>query len=108
MNNDYMNQNDDSVNMMNTSSSMQNMAQNDYYNNDAYYSNDNYTSNYSDTTYEEVSDISVKYCPLSYVTTVLRSTNADLTEGDDATNLQNLMKALYLYYQAAVDYNTQG
>jgi len=62
----------------------------------------------SDTTYEEVSDISVKYCPLSYVTTVLRSTNADLTEGDDATNLQNLMKALYLYYQAAVDYNTQG
>jgi len=46
--------------------------------------------------------ISISYCPLSYVTTVVANDATDLTAD---TELQNLMKALYLYYQAADAYN---
>lgn len=57
-----------------------------------------------DMTEYSVADITINYCPLSYITTVLANTNEDLT-GD--TELQNLMKSLYLYYQAAVAYQNQ-
>jgi len=53
--------------------------------------------------YTGVSGITVRYCPLSYVTTVLANESQELK--NDAA-LQNLMKALYLYYQAVVNYNT--
>ena len=52
------------------------------------------------TDYTAVAGNSISYCPLSYVTTVVANTNADLTTGEEAVKLQNLMKALYLYYQA--------
>ncbi|MBQ8845939.1 MAG: hypothetical protein IJ006_02225, partial [Lachnospiraceae bacterium] len=55
--------------------------------------------------YTGVTGISISYCPLSYVTTVLANENADL--GND-TALQNLMKALYLYYKATVAPNNQS
>ena len=55
-----------------------------------------------------VEGIKFKYCPLSYVITLL----AEKTEGteylyqDEANDmpLQNLMKALYLYHEATMDY----
>ena len=53
--------------------------------------------------YTGVAGITVRYCPLSYVTTVLANESQELK--NDAA-LQNLMKALYLYYQAVVNYNT--
>jgi hypothetical protein len=49
------------------------------------------------TEYTGVSGISINYCPLSYVTTAVVNTDTTLTED---TKLQNLLKALYLYYQA--------
>jgi hypothetical protein len=54
------------------------------------------------TDYEGVEGISISYCPLSYVTTVLANNNQELT---DDTALQNLMKALYLYYGAVAACN---
>jgi len=54
------------------------------------------------TPYTGVEGISISYCPLSYVTTVLANNNQELT---DDTALQNLMKALYLYYGAVAACN---
>ena len=54
------------------------------------------------TTYDGVTGFRISYCPLSYVTTVVANDATDLTAD---TELQNLMKALYLYYQAADAYN---
>ena len=61
------------------------------------------------TPYTGVEGISISYCPLSYVTTVLAEKKAELvnefSDLENDTALQNLMKALYLYYQAVYAYN---
>ena len=65
-----------------------------------------------DMTSYTVEGIDFKYCPLSYVTTVLAKKNAELvnefSDLEKDTALQNLMKALYLYYKATVAPNNQS
>jgi len=56
----------------------------------------------------KVDELTVNYSPMSYVVTVLanvdkNAANAQELVGD--TDLQNLMKALYLYYEAVLAYN---
>ncbi len=50
----------------------------------------------------KVDDLTVNYSPMTYVVTVLANNAQELV---DDTDLQNLMKALYLYYEAVVAYN---
>ena len=47
--------------------------------------------------YIGVPGITISYCPLSYVTTAVVNTDGELLNNE---KLQNLMKALYLYYKA--------
>jgi len=44
----------------------------------------------------------ISYSPLSYATTVIANSNEDLTKD---TELQNVLKAMYLYYLSVLEYN---
>lgn len=52
-------------------------------------------------TYETENGYVISYSPMNYAATVLKNTRTELTEDEE---LQNVLKAMYLYYTAAKQY----